>query len=115
MKKLLLKLETVSKSVMAIVTAVGTILGVLLGIYHGIYKLNQTVSSLVTSLPIIENNSKFADISIDYDIALAEKQLTEQGCVDRILMRKLLLYKKDLKLTSSQITNINYLESKTRY
>ena len=115
MKKMLQKLETVSKSVMAIVTAVGTILGVLLGIYHGIYKLNQTVSNLITSLPIIENNMKFTDINVDYDIALAEKQLSENGYIDRILMRKLLLYKKDLMLTSSQITNINYLESKTKY
>ena len=115
MDKVISKIENISKGVVAIVTGAGTILGVLIGIYHGIYKLNQTVSSLVTSLPIIENNSKFADISIDYDIALAEKQLTEQGCVDRILMRKLLLYKKDLMLTSSQVTNINYLESKTRY
>lgn len=115
MKKMLQKLETVSKSVVAIITAAGTILGVLLGIYHGIYKLNQTVSSLITSLPVIENNSKFADINVDYDISLAEKQLAEEGHIDRILMRKLLLYKKDLNLTSSQITNITYLESKTRY
>lgn len=115
MKKLLQKLETASKTVVAITTAVGTILGVLLGIYHGIYKLNQTANNLVKSLPVIENNMKFADINIDYDISLAEKQLAENGCVDRILMRKLLLYKKDLKLTSSQVTNINYLESKTKY
>ena len=115
MRKLLQKLETASKTVVAITTAVGTILGVLLGIYHGIYKLNQTANNLVKSLPVIENNMKFADINIDYDISLAEKQLSEQGYVDRILMRKLLLYKKDLKLTSSQVTNINYLESKTKY
>lgn len=115
MRKMLQKLETVSKTVVAIITAVGTILGVLLGIYHGIYRLNQTASNLVKSLPIVENNMKFADINVDYDIALAEKQLAENGCIDRILMRKLLLYKKDLNLTSSQITNITYLESKTRY
>lgn len=115
MRKMLQKLETVSKTVVAIITAVGTILGVLLGIYHGIYRLNQTASNLVKSLPIVENNMKFADINVDYDIALAEKQLSEEGHIDRILMRKLLLYKKDLNLTSSQITNINYLESKTRY
>ena len=115
MKKMLLKLETVSKSVIAIITAGTTILGVLIGIYHVIYRLNQTANSLVKSLPVIENNMKFTDISVDYDIALAEKQLLEQGSIDRILMKKLLLYKKDLKLTSSQITNINYLESKTRY
>ena len=96
--KVLKQLESVSKTVVAIITAGGTILGVLLGIYHGIYKLNQTANSLVKSLPVIENNMKFADINIDYDISLAEKQLAEQGCVDRILMRKLLLYKKDLKL-----------------
>ena len=35
MKKMLLKLETVSKSVIAIITAGTTILGVLIGIYHG--------------------------------------------------------------------------------
>lgn len=115
MRKMLQKLESVSKTVVAIITAVGTILGVLLGIYHGIYRLNQTASNLVKSLPIVENNMKFADINVDYDIALAEKQLAENGCIDRILMRKLLLYKKDLNLTSSQITNITYLESKTRY
>lgn len=113
--KVLKQLESASKTVVAIITAGGTILGVLLGIYHGIYKLNQTANNLVKSLPVIENNMKFADINIDYDISLAEKQLAEQGCVDRILMRKLLLYKKDLKLTSSQVTNINYLESKTKY
>lgn len=115
MKKMLHKLETVSKSVIAVVTAVGTILGVLLGIYHGIYKLNQTVSNLITSLPIIENNMKFADINVDYDVLLAEKQLSDSGEVDRILMRKLLLYKKDLTLTSAQLTSINYLESRTKY
>ena len=115
MRKMLQKLESVSKTVVAIITAVGTILGVLLGIYHGIYRLNQTANNLVKSLPIVENNMKFADINIDYDIALAEKQLAENGCIDRILMRKLLLYKKDLNLTSSQIANITYLESKTRY
>lgn len=115
MMKVLKQLESASKTVVAIITAGGTILGVLLGIYHGIYKLNQTANNLVKSLPVIENNMKFADINIDYDISLAEKQLAEQGCVDRILMRKLLLYKKDLKLTSSQVTNINYLESKTKY
>lgn len=115
MMKVLKQLESASKTVVAIITAGGTILGVLLGIYHGIYKLNQTANNLVKSLPVIENNMKFADINIDYDISLAEKQLAEQGCMDRILMRKLLLYKKDLKLTSSQITSINYLESKTEY
>lgn len=113
--KILKKLETVSKSVTAIVTATGTILGVLLGIYHGIYKLNQTASNLVKSLPIVENNMKFAMINIDYDILLAENQLTEKGYIDRILMRKLLLYREELNLTSMQITNINYLESKTGY
>lgn len=115
MMKVLKQLESASKTVVAIITAGGTILGVLLGIYHGIYKLNQTANNLVKSLPVIENNMKFADINIDYDISLAEKQLAENGYIDRILMRKLLLYKKDLKLTSSQITNINYLESKTKY
>lgn len=115
MMKVLKQLESASKTVVAIITAGGTILGVLLGIYHGIYKLNQTANNLVKSLPVIENNMKFADINIDYDISLAEKQLAENGCIDRILMRKLLLYKKDLKLTSSQVTNINYLESKTKY
>lgn len=115
MKKLLQKLETASKTVVAITTAVGTILGVLIGIYHGIYKLNQTASNIVKSLPIIENNMKFADINVDYDISLAEKQLLEKGYIDRILIKKLLLYKKDLKLTSAQIANINYLETKTSY
>lgn len=115
MKKLLQKLETVSKSVIAIITAGTTILGVLLAIYHGIYKLNQTASNLVKSLPVVENNMKFAVINIDYDILLAEKQLSEKGYIDRILMKKLLLYKEDLNLTSTQITNINYLESKTGY
>ena len=115
MMKVLKQLESASKTVVAIITAGGTILGVLLGIYHGIYKLNQTANNLVKSLPVIENNMKFTDINVDYDIALAEKQLSENNCIDRILMRKLLLYKKDLKLTSSQITNINYLESKTKY
>ena len=115
MDKVISKIENISKGVVAIVTGAGTILGVLIGIYHGIYKLNQTANNLVKSLPVIENNMKFADINVDYDIALAEKQLSEKDCIDRILMRKLLLYKKDLKLTSSQITNINYLESKTRF
>lgn len=115
MKKLLQKLETASKTVVAITTAVGTILGVLIGIYHGIYKLNQTASNIVKSLPVIENNMKFADINVDYDISLAEKQLAEKGYIDRILIRKLLLYKKDLKLTSAQIANISYLETKTSY
>lgn len=115
MKKIITKIENVSKSVVAAITGVGTILGVLIGIYHGIYKLNQTASSLVKSLPVIENNMKFADINVDYDILLAEKQLTEKGKVDRILIRKLLLYKKDLKLTSSQLTSINYLETKSNY
>ncbi len=162
MDKVISKIENISKGVVAIVTGAGTILGVLIGIYHGIYKLNQTANNLVKSLPVIENNMKFADINVDYDIALAEKQLSigiyhgiyklnqtannlvkslpviennmkfadinvdydialaekqlsEKDCIDRILMRKLLLYKKDLKLTSSQITSINYLESKTKY
>ena len=115
MDKVISKIENISKGVVAIVTGAGTILGVLIGIYHGIYKLNQTANNLVKSLPVIENNMKFADINVDYDIALAEKQLSEKDCIDRILMRKLLLYKKDLKLTSSQITSISYLESKTKY
>ena len=115
MDKVISKIENISKGVVAIVTGAGTILGVLIGIYHGIYKLNQTANNLVKSLPVIENNMKFADINVDYDIALAEKQLSEKDCIDRILMRKLLLYKKDLRLTSSQITSINYLESKTKY
>lgn len=115
MLKVLQKLETASKSVVAIITAGGTIIGVLLGIYHGIYKLNQTANNIVKTIPLVENNTRFSDISIEYDIALAEKQLAEHGEIDRILMRKLLLYKKDLKLTSGQVTNINYLESKTRY
>lgn len=115
MKKLLQKLETASKTVIAIVTAGTTILGVLLAIYHGIYKLNQTASNLVKSLPVIENNTRFTAISIEYDIYLAEKQLSEKGYIDRILMRKLLLYKEDLNLTSSQVTSIKYLESKTGY
>lgn len=113
--KMLQKIENASKSVIAATTAVGAIMGILAGIYHGIYKLNQTANNIVRTIPIVENNSRFADINVDYDISLAEKQLAEQGNVDRILMRKLLLYKKDLKLTSGQITNINYLESKTRY
>ena len=115
MKNIIEKTNTFIKKIVEIIKAGGLILGVLIGIYHGIYNLNKTVNSLIKSLPMVENNTKFADISIDYDISLAEKQLSEQGCVDRILMRKLLLYKKDLKLTSGQITNINYLESKTKY
>ena len=115
MKNMLEKTNTFIKKVTEIIKAGGLVLGVLVAIYHGIYNLNKTVNNLVKSLPIVENNMKFADINIDYDISLAEKQLAENGCVDRILMRKLLLYKKDLMLTSSQVTNINYLESKTRY
>lgn len=115
MKNMLEKTNTFIKKVTEIIKAGGLVLGVLVAIYHGIYNLNKTVNNLIKSLPIVENNMKFADINIDYDILLAEKQLAENGCVDRILMRKLLLYKKDLMLTSSQVTNINYLESKTRY
>lgn len=115
MMKALQKIENASKSVIAATTAVGAIMGILAGIYHGIYKLNQTANNIVRTIPLVENNVRFTDINVDYDISLAEKQLSEQGGVDRILMRKLLLYKKDLKLTSSQITNINYLESKTKY
>ena len=91
MKKLLAKIENISKSVIAATTAVGAIMGILAGIYHGIYKLNQTANNIVRTIPIVENNSKFADINVDYDISLAEKQLSELGSVDRILMRKLLL------------------------
>lgn len=115
MQKLLQKMENVSKSVIAIITAVSAVFGVLLGIYHGIYKLNQTVSIVLTTIPVIEQNSKFAKINIDYDIALAEQQLIEKSEVDRILMRKLLLYEKDLTLTSNQSTSINYLKSRTKY
>lgn len=115
MRKIFKKIENVSKSLMAIVTAGGTIIGVLLGIYHGIHKLNETASSLLKSLPVIENNMRFSDINIDYDILLAEKQLAEKGKIDRILMRKLLLYKKDLRLNSAQLTSINYLETKSHY
>lgn len=115
MIRLLQRLETVSKSVIAIITAGSAIIGVLLAIYHGIYNLNQTANTIVKSVSVIENNSKFTDINIEYDILLAEKQLAESGNIDRILMRKLLLYKKDLKLTSSQTTNINYLENKSKY
>ncbi len=68
MDKVISKIENISKGVVAIVTGAGTILGVLIGIYHGIYKLNQTANNLVKSLPVIENNMKFADINVDYDI-----------------------------------------------
>lgn len=115
MKKILQKLETVSKSVMAMITAVGAIVGILIGIYRGIHRLNHTANYIAKTLPLVKNNSKFTDINIEYDILLAEKQLAESGNIDRILMRKLLLYKKDLKLTSSQTTNINYLENKSKY
>ena len=115
MKTTLEKMNIFLKKIVEIIKADGLILGVLVAIYHGIYNLNKTVSNLVKSLPIVENNMKFADISIDFDIALAEKQLMEKGYIDRILIKKLLLYKKDLKLTSAQIANINYLETKTSY
>lgn len=115
MKNLINKTNAFLNKITEIIKAGGLVLGVLIAIYHGIYKLNQTVNTLITSLPIIENNMKFADINVDYDILLAEKQLSESGEVDRILMRKLLLYKKDLTLNSAQLTSINYIESKTRY
>lgn len=115
MKNMLEKTNTFIKKVTEIIKAGGLVLGVLVAIYHGIYNLNKTVNNLVKSLPIVENNMKFADINIDYDILLAEKQLVENGKIDRILIRKLLLYKKDLKLNSAQLTSINYLETKSNY
>lgn len=115
MMRLLQKLETVSKSVIAIIGAGTAITGVLLGIYHGIYRLNQTASNIVKTLPLVENNKKFKEINLDYDILLAEKQLVENKDVDRILMRKLLRYKKELKLESDHQSRIDYLESKTKY
>lgn len=115
MRKILQKLETVSKSVVAIITATSTIVGVLLGIYHGIYKLNKTVTAVVQVIPLLEEHNRFLEITVDYDIYVAEKQLNEKGGIDRLLMRKLVQYESELALTSEQLNNIKYLKSKSKY
>lgn len=115
MRKLIQKLENVSKVVIAIVSACTAVMGVLIGIYHGIYRLNQTADSIVKAVTSVENNSRFTRININYDIAMAEQQLTERGDIDRLQMKKLLLYKQDLKLEPEQSINIDYLKSKTKY
>lgn len=115
MMKILQKIENVSKTVMAIITSGIAILGVLLGIYRGIYKLNVTASDIVKTIPTVANHSSFIDISIDYDIMLAEKQLLNEGEIDEVLMRKLLSFKEDMKISKTQMANIRYLESKTKY
>ena len=115
MRKILQKLETVSKSVVAIITATSTIVGVLIGIYHGIYSLNKTVKSVVKAIPLLEEHNKFLEISINFDIYLAEHQLNQTNNVDRLLMRKLLRYESEISLTSEQLNNIKYLKSKSKY
>ena len=113
--RLLQKMENISKSVVAIITATSAVIGVLLGIYHGIYSLNKTVKSVVKAIPLLEEHNRFLEITVDYDIYLAESQLNEKGGIDRLLMRKLVQYESELALTSEQLNNIKYLKSKSKY
>lgn len=115
MMKLLQKMENISKSVLAVTSAGMAIFGILVGIYHGIYRLNKTADAIVKTITSVENNTKFANININYDIALAEQQLLEQGSIDRLQMKKLILYRTDLELEREQRVNIDYLENKSKY
>ena len=115
MKVLLEKMKNISESVIAIATATSVIIGVLLAIYNGIYKLNQTLTSVVQAIPLLEEHNRFLEITVDYDIYLAENQLNKKGEIDRLLMRKLVQYESELALTSEQLNNIKYLKSKSKY
>ncbi|MCF2611655.1 hypothetical protein [Fusobacterium perfoetens] len=115
MRVLLEKMKNISESVIAIVTATSVIIGVLLAIYNGIYRLNQTVTSVVKAIPLLEEHNRFLEITVDYDIYLAESQLNEKGGIDMLLMRKLVQYESELALTSEQLNNIKYLKSKSKY
>lgn len=115
MRVLLEKMKNISESVIAIATATSVIIGVLLAIYNGIYKLNQTLTSVVQAIPLLEEHNRFLEITVDYDIYLAENQLNEKGEIDRLLMRKLVQYESELALTSEQLNNIKYLKSKSKY
>lgn len=115
MMKMFQKIKNISESVVAVATATSVVVGVLLGIYHGIYKLNKTVTSVVQAIPLLEEHNKFLEIQVDYDIYLAETQLTEKKQIDRLLMRKLIQYESELGLTSEQLNNIKYLKSKSKY
>lgn len=115
MRKLLEKAKNISESVVAIISATSVVVGVLIGIYHGIYKLNKTVTSVVQAIPLLEEHNKFLEIQVDYDIYLAEVQLTQNKEIDRLLMRKLLQYESELGLTSEQLNNIKYLKSKSKH
>lgn len=115
MRALLEKMKNISESVIAIATATSVIIGVLLAIYNGIYKLNQTLTSVVQAIPLLEEHNRFLEITVDYDIYLAENQLNEKGEIDRLLMRKLVQYESELALTSEQLNNIKYLKSKSKY
>lgn len=115
MRVLLEKMKNISESVIAIATATSVIIGVLLAIYNGIYKLNQTLTSVVQAIPLLEEHNRFLEITVDFDIYLAENQLNEKGEIDRLLMRKLVQYESELALTSEQLNNIKYLKSKSKY
>ena len=106
-------IESTTKIIASTIAGLVAILAALISIYRGIRDLNITATKLVDTIPVVEQHSNYIRISIDYDISQADTQLAEQQKIDRILLKKLLKYKKENLLTNDQLTSVDYLERKS--
>lgn len=106
-------IESTTKIIASTIAGLVAILAALISIYRGIRDLNITATKLVDTIPVVEQHSNYIRISIDYDVSQAEKQLIENREIDRVLLKKLLKYKKENLLTNDQLTAVDYLERKS--
>ena len=106
-------IESTTKIIASTIAGLVAILAALISIYRSIRDLNITATKLVDTIPVVEQHSNYIRISIDYDVSQAEKQLIENREIDRVLLKKLLKYKKENLLTNDQLTAVDYLERKS--
>lgn len=111
------KIESLLKSVVGIILALGSVLTALGFIYSGIIRLNNTVTHLAKSVPLVEEHSIFANQEVDYMIDECLDLLGSGQVVPRRLISKLLVYRDTLPKTLNykQRMNIDYIAKKTNY
>lgn len=111
------KIEAFLKSVVGIFLALGSVLTALGFIYSGIIRLNNTVTDLAKSVPLVEEHSIFTNQEVDYMIDECLDMLNSQKEIPRRLIAKLLVYRDTMPKTLNykQRMNIDYIARKTNY
>lgn len=117
MIKKLKEIDTFLKTIIGIVISVGSILTALGFIYSGIIKLNNTVSSLAQSVPLVEEHGIFVHQEVDFMIDEVLEMIVDRKPVPRRYVSKLLVYRDTLPKTLNykQRMNIDYIERKLNY